>query len=96
MIVLDTSVLIDLLKGTDLPGARRLRQLEIDQTPFAIPVIMRATGKTLEQVLDDLANRSGLLGLSGHNDLREIESAVSTVAVTGRRYPETLERLTGR
>ena len=26
---------------------------------------MRATGKTLEQVLDDLANRSGLLGLSG-------------------------------
>ena len=36
-----------------------------DFDPFALPVLMRATGKTLEQVLDDLANRSGLLGLSG-------------------------------
>src|SRR5437588_619631 len=45
-----------------------------DFDPFAIPVIMRATGKTLEQVLDDLANRSGLMGLScGYNDLRDIE-----------------------
>jgi acetate kinase len=45
-----------------------------DFDPFAIPVIMRATGKTMEQVLDDLANRSGLLGLScGYNDLRDIE-----------------------
>ena len=33
-----------------------------------------STGKTLEQMLDDLANRSGLLGLSGFNDLRDIES----------------------
>jgi len=46
-----------------------------DFDPFAIPVVMRATGKTLEQVLDDLANRSGLLGLSGYNDLRDIERA---------------------
>ena len=38
---------------------------------------MRATGKTLEQVLDDLANRSGLLGLSGYNDLRDIEEAAA-------------------
>jgi acetate kinase len=45
-----------------------------DFDPFAIPVLMRATGKTLEQVLDDLANRSGLLGLSGYNDLRDIEA----------------------
>ena len=45
-----------------------------DFDPFALPVIMRATGKTLEQVLDDLANRSGLAGLSGgSNDLRDIE-----------------------
>jgi acetate kinase len=37
---------------------------------------MRATGQTLEDVLDDLANRSGLLGLSGcSNDLRDIEEA---------------------
>jgi acetate kinase len=46
-----------------------------DFDPFAIPPLMRATGKTLEQAMDDLANRSGLLGLSGFNDLRDIESA---------------------
>jgi acetate kinase len=46
-----------------------------DFDPFALPVILRQTGKSLEQVLDDLANRSGLLGLSGHNDLRDIEEA---------------------
>jgi acetate kinase len=43
---------------------------------FAIPAIMKETGKTLEQILDDLANRSGLLGLSGShavNDLRDLE-----------------------
>jgi acetate kinase len=39
---------------------------------------MRATRKTLEQLLEDLANRSGLLGLSGLNDLRDIESAAQT------------------
>jgi acetate kinase len=46
-----------------------------DFDAFALPAIMRATGKTLEQVLDDLANRSGLLGLSGghSNDLRDLE-----------------------
>jgi acetate kinase len=47
-----------------------------DFDPFALPALMRATGKTLEQLLDDLANRSGLLGLSGSsNDLRDIEEA---------------------
>jgi acetate kinase len=44
-----------------------------DFDPFALPVLMRATGKGLEQLLDDLANRSGLLGLSGFNDLRDLE-----------------------
>jgi acetate kinase len=44
-----------------------------DFDPFALPALMRATGKTLEQILDDLACRSGLLGLSGFNDLRDIE-----------------------
>src|SRR5262249_54215441 len=49
-----------------------------DFDPFAIPAIMRATGKTLEQVLDDLTNRSGLFGLScGYNDLRDIEEDAS-------------------
>ena len=27
-----------------------------DFDPFALPVLMRATGKTLDQLLDDLAN----------------------------------------
>ncbi len=47
-----------------------------DFDPFAIPVLMRATGKTLEQLLDDLANRCGLLGLSGlSGDVRDLEAA---------------------
>jgi len=47
-----------------------------DFDPFALPVLLRATGKTLEQLLDDLANRSGLEGLSGAGrDLRDIETA---------------------
>ncbi len=54
---------------TGLPHNNRVGDFD----PFAIPVVMRATGKTLEQVLDDLACRSGLLGLSGYNDLRDIE-----------------------
>ncbi|MBM4070632.1 MAG: acetate/propionate family kinase [Planctomycetes bacterium] len=49
-----------------------------DFDPFALPVLLRETGKSLEQVLDDLAERSGLLGLSGAgNDLRDIESAAA-------------------
>lgn len=47
-----------------------------DFDAFALPAIMRATGKTLEQVLDVLANLSGLEGLSGKsNDLRDVEQA---------------------
>lgn len=47
-----------------------------DFDPFAIPVIMQRTGKTLAQVLDDLAERSGLLGLSGvSGDIRDLEEA---------------------
>lgn len=46
-----------------------------DFDPFAIPAVMRATGMSLEQVLDVLAERSGLLGLCGKNDLRDVEQA---------------------
>ena len=49
-----------------------------DFDPFALPVIMRATGKTLEQVLDELAEKSGLLGLSGvSGDVRDLEEAAA-------------------
>src|SRR5262245_14142558 len=49
-----------------------------DFDPFALPVVMRKTGKTLEQVLGDLATHSGLEGLSGYNDLRDIEEKAAT------------------
>jgi acetate kinase len=58
---------------TGLPHNNRVGDFD----PFALPVLMRATGKTLEQLLDDLANRSGLLGLCGKNDLRDIEVAAA-------------------
>lgn len=58
---------------TGLPQNNRVGDFD----PFALPVIMKATGKSLDQVLDDLANRSGLLGLCGHNDLRDIEAEAS-------------------
>lgn len=49
-----------------------------DFDAFAIPVIMRRTGKSLDQVLDDLAEHSGLLGLSGvSGDVRDLESAAA-------------------
>ena len=61
---------------TGLPHNNRVGDFDL----FALPAIMRATGKTLEQVLDDLANRSGLLGLSGglSNDLRDLEEQAAT------------------
>jgi len=55
-----------------LPHNNRVGDFDL----FALPVLLRATGKSLEQLLDDLANRSGMLGLSGcSNDLRDIERA---------------------
>jgi acetate kinase len=52
-----------------LPHNNRVGEFDV----FALPVLLRETGKSLEQLLDDLANRSGLFGLSGFNDLRDIE-----------------------
>ena len=47
-----------------------------DFDPFALPGIIEKTGKTLEEVLDDLATRSGLLGLSGlSGDVRDLQAA---------------------
>ncbi len=49
-----------------------------DFDPFALPMVMRQTGKPLSEVLSILANRSGLLGLSGiSGDLRDIEEAAA-------------------
>ena len=49
-----------------------------DFDPFSLPVLIERTGKTLEQILDELANQSGLLGVSGiSGDIRDIEAAAS-------------------
>jgi acetate kinase len=58
-----------------LPHNNRVGEFDL----FALPALLRATGKTVEQLLEDLANRSGLLGLSGgRNDLRDIEAAAES------------------
>lgn len=57
---------------TGLPHNNRVGDFD----PFALPVLMRATGKSLEELLQDLANQSGLLGLSGlSGDVRDLEQA---------------------
>ena len=59
---------------TGLPQNNRVGDFDV----FALPAVMRATGLSLEEVLDTLANRSGLLGVGGAgNDLRDIEAAAS-------------------
>jgi acetate kinase len=57
-----------------LPHNNRVGDFDV----FALAALMRATGKTVEQVLDDLANRSGMLGLSGYNDIRDIQKAAAS------------------
>ncbi len=56
---------------TGLPQNNRVGDFDV----FALPAILRETDLTLAEVLDILANKSGLLGISGFNDLRDIEAA---------------------
>ncbi|HJX66984.1 MAG TPA: PIN domain-containing protein [Polyangia bacterium] len=39
MILVDTSVLIDFLRGKSTPAVERLARLEASDTPFAIPIV---------------------------------------------------------
>jgi acetate kinase len=49
-----------------------------DFDPFAIPLVMQATGKTFDEVLSDLSSKSGLLGISGlSGDCRDLEQAAA-------------------
>lgn len=60
---------------TGLPHNNRVGDFD----PFALPVILKATGKSLDELLEDLAERSGLLGLSGlSGDVRDLEEAAAT------------------
>ncbi len=53
-----------------LPHNNRVGDFDV----FALPVLLRETGKSLDEILEILANHSGLEGLCGHCDLRDIES----------------------
>jgi acetate kinase len=49
-----------------------------DFDPFALPLVMRRTGQSLDTVLETLSQRSGLLGLSGvSGDVRDLEHAAA-------------------
>ena len=56
-----------------LPHNNRVGDIDV----FALPVVLRETGQSLEQVLHTLAEKSGLLGICGLNDLRDIENAAA-------------------
>jgi acetate kinase len=59
---------------TGLPHNNRVGDFD----PFALPVLMRATGKSLDALLEELAERSGLLGISGlSGDVRDLEEAAA-------------------
>jgi acetate kinase len=49
-----------------------------DFDAYAIPVIMKATGLTFEQVLQEMSSKGGLLGISGlSGDCRDLENAAA-------------------
>lgn len=59
---------------TGLPHNNRVGDFD----PFALPVLLAATGKTLEQLLVDLGSKSGLAGMSGTSgDVRDLEAAAA-------------------
>lgn len=59
---------------TGLPQNNRVGDFD----PFALPLIINETGKSLEEVLSTLASQGGLLGLSGRSaDMRDLELAAA-------------------
>jgi acetate kinase len=57
---------------TGLPHNNRVGDFD----PFTLPVLMQATGKSLDTLLEELAEKSGLLGISGlSGDVRDLEEA---------------------
>jgi acetate kinase len=49
-----------------------------DFDPFALPLVMQRTGKTLDEALAFLANEGGLKGISGTSgDMRDVEEALA-------------------
>jgi acetate kinase len=59
---------------TGLPQNNRVGDFD----PFALRLLKRLSGKDYDTLLDELSNKSGLLGLSGvSNDARDIEQAAA-------------------
>ncbi len=59
---------------TGLPQSNRVGDFDA----FALPILMKATGKSLEELLVELGNQSGLQGISGlSGDIRDLEQAAS-------------------
>ncbi|WP_372896682.1 acetate/propionate family kinase [Stieleria sp.] len=59
---------------TGLPQNNRVGDFD----PFALPLILQRTGLSLDEALQELASKGGLLGLSNHSgDIRDVEQAVS-------------------
>jgi acetate kinase len=56
-----------------LPHNNRVGDFDV----FALPALLRETGKSLEEILSILANQSGLEGMCGARDLRDIEAAAT-------------------
>ena len=57
---------------TGLPHNNRVGDFD----PFALPIILRKSGKSLEKVLEELSSKGGLLGVSGlSGDVRDLEEA---------------------
>jgi acetate kinase len=63
-----------------LPQNNRVGDFDV----FALPVLMRETGASLEEILATLADRSGLLGICGKNDVRDVESAAESGDVSAQ------------
>jgi acetate kinase len=59
---------------TGLPHNNRVGDFD----PFALPIILRKSGKSLAQVLEELSSKGGLLGVSGLSaDVRDLEEAAA-------------------
>lgn len=44
-----------------------------DLDPYALDLVMRSEGMSFEEILETCASQGGLLGICGHNDMRDIE-----------------------
>ena len=56
-----------------LPQNNRIGDLD----PYALDLVMRNEGRSFAEVLEQCANEGGLLGISGYNDVRDIQEGAA-------------------